>query len=235
MHTTKMKYNRHIFYYYLLALVLTFSACTQDDSAFDNIATPSIHNNIEESDVTFGDNILKNGGLEKWEVLPNNSYDYITDWIPHNNGNVKMNWKTVNEGNRSAKMKSLKSGSTARVDQCIPVTPGNRIRIRFKYYVERWQTNGARTYCYFRTKAVESSTIPTDELKTFYNDNDYCIIRGGGYGLKYLPNNIGTWLTFDEIIMVPPTAKFFVFGINSYYGTIIYVDDCYVGEEVGAQ
>ena len=33
---------------------------------------------------------------------------------------------------------------------------------------------------------------------------------------------------FDETIEVPPSANYFAFGINSYYGTTIYVDDCWV-------
>ena len=230
-----MKCKKHILFYWLFPFVLMLVACTQEDLAFDSIGSSSAHNNNEEPDVIYGCNLLKNGGLEEWRVLPNSMYDYITDWLPHNNGNVKMDWKTVCEGSRSAKMKSLKSGSTARVDQCIPVIPGNRIRIRFKYYVEQWKTNGARTYCYFRTEAVESSTISADELKAFYSDNEYCVIRGGGYGIKYLPHSTGIWLTFDETIIVPPTANYFVFGVNSYFGTIIYVDDCYVGEEIRTQ
>lgn len=229
-----MKYNKHILlYYWVFQIAFMLFACTQEDTSIDNIDSSPVHNNDEEQpDVIYGNNILKNGGFEKWETSPGISYDFITSWLPHNNGNVKKERKTVYEGKLSAKMKSLKTGSTARVDQRIPVTPCNRIRIRFKYFVEQWKTNGARTYCYFRTKAVESSTISADELKAFYSDSDYCVIRGGGYGIKYLPHSIGTWLTFDETITVPPTANYFVFGINSYYGTTIYIDDCYVGEEI---
>ena len=38
------------------------------------------------------------------------------------------------------------------------------------------------------------------------------------------------WQTFDETIVVLPTAHYFVFGVNSYFGTTIYVDDCWVTE-----
>ncbi len=227
-----MKYKKHIFYW-LFPFVLMLVACSREDVVFDSIDSSLTPNNNEEPEVMYGCNLLKNGGLEDWEVVPIGMYDYIIDWLPHNNGNVKMEWVTVCEGKRSAKMKSLKTGSSARVDQCIPVIPGDRIRIRFNYFVEQWKTNGARTYCYFRTKAVESSTIPTDELKAFYSDNDYYVIRGGGYGIKYLPHSTGIWQTFDETIVVPPTANYFVFGVNSYYGTTIYIDDCYVGVEIG--
>ena len=127
-------------------------------------------------------------------------------------------------------MESLETGSTARVDQRVPVTPGSRIRIRFSYYVEQWKSKGARTYCYFRTRAAEASNISAEDLKDFYGQEAYYIIRGGGYGLTYLPHDLNVWQTFDETIEVPPTANYFVFGVNSYHGTIIYVDECYVIE-----
>jgi hypothetical protein len=67
-----------------------------------------------------------------------------------------------------------------------------------------------------------------EELKYFYDDDTYHILRGGGYGLTYLPHKLNVWLQFDEIIEVPPTAYYFEFGINSYCGTTIYVDDCHI-------
>ena len=51
---------------------------------------------------------------------------------------------------------------------------------------------------------------------------------GGGYGKTYLPSDLNVWQTFDETVEVPPTAHYFVFGVNSYFGTTIYVDDCWV-------
>ncbi len=214
----------------LIFITLFFSyvllaSCTPEELEIDTSeqTTDSTTSHIN------GPNILENGGLEEWISLPNFYYDVPTDWLAHNNNNVKKNNKTKYEGNYSARMKSLESGSTARVDQLIPVTPGDKIRIRYKYYVEQWKENGARTYCYFRTKSTESSNISISELREFYTDDEYYIIRGGGYGKKYLPHSLNKWLTFDEIITVPPTAKYFVFGVNSYYGTTIYVDDCFVG------
>lgn len=175
-----------------------------------------------------GENLLENGGLEKWLLFaPNNMPEY---WLCHNNTNVEKNWKVVFEGKYSAKMQSKEKGSTATIDQCVPVEPCSKIRIRFHYYVEQWKDKGARTYCYFRTRSAEVSTISADELKAFYDKNTYYIIRGGGYGLTYLPHELNTWQVFDETIEVPPTATYFVFGVNSYYGTTIYVDDCSVAK-----
>lgn len=34
---------------------------------------------------------------------------------------------------------------------------------------------------------------------------------------------MNVWQTFDETVEVPPTAHYFVFGVNSYFGTTIYV------------
>ena len=176
-----------------------------------------------------GQNILKNGGLEIWRAFT--LYDMPDNWLCHNNNNVTKEYKIVYEGRCSAKMQSKETGSTATVNQNVPVESGSMIRIRFHYYVEQWKSNGARTYCYFRTRAAESSTISADELKAFYDKNTYYIIHGGGYGVTYLPHELNVWQLFDETIQVPPTATYFVFGINSYYGTTIYIDDCYVTEK----
>ena len=43
---------------------------------------------------------------------------------------------------------------------------------------------------------------------------------------------MNVWQTFDETVEVPPTAHYFVFGVNSYFGTTIYVDDCWVMDVV---
>lgn len=204
-------------------IVIYYSGPEGGGSGDDN------NNNEGEKDdkgIPIEQNILINGGLEKWESI--SSYDMPEHWLCHNNNNVRKDCTTVYEGKWSAKMKSLESGSTATIDQCVQITPDHTIRIRFRYYVEQWKDKGARTYCYFRTRSAEVSTIPTDELKAFYDESTYRIIRGGGSGLAYLPHELNVWHTFDETILVPPTANYFVFGVNSYYGTTIYIDDCYI-------
>lgn len=178
------------------------------------------HNNHEEI------NLMVNGGLEKWVQFT--YYDIPQSWYCHNNYNVRKDHDIVCEGRYSVKMQSKESGSTSTIDQCVPVQAGGKIKIRFKYYVEQWKKNGARTYCYFRTRPAEVSNISADELKALYDKATYYIIRGGGYGQTYLPHSLNVWQVFDETIDVPPTANYFVFGINSYYGTTIYVDDCWV-------
>lgn len=174
--------------------------------------------------------LLLNGGLEKWVDRIIINYDIPEYWFCHNNHNVTKENSMVWEGRYSARMSSTETGSTARIDQRVAVTPGHRIRIRFRYRVEQWKSKGARTYCYFRTNAAETYNIPVDELKAFYSPEEYYIIRGGGYGLTYLPHDLNVWKVFDEIVTVPPTAYYFVFGVNSYYGTTLYVDDCSVME-----
>ena len=237
-----------IYIIFLVAIAL-YASCTPDDYVppatgqtpqeenIDSIINDSIPISGGDND-TINDtiplvevNLLLNGGLEQW-VDPQTAdpYDIPEHWFRHNNLNVRKNNNIVTEGIYSAKMESLETGSTARVDQRVPITPGSRIRIRFSYYVEQWKSKGARTYCYFRTRAAEASNISAEELKDFYGQEAYYIIRGGGYGLTYLPHDLNVWQTFDETIEVPPTANYFVFGVNSYHGTIIYVDDCYVIE-----
>ena len=184
------------------------------------IPYPDEDNNIDE-----GQNLLINGGLENWTLSPYNMPNY---WLCHNNYNVKRDYKVVCEGRYSAKMQSLEKGSTARIDQVVPVTPNRKIRIRFHYAITQWKDKGARTFCYFRTRSAESSTISAEALNYFYDTYTLRIIRGGGYGLTYFPHELNKWLTFDETIEVPPSANYFAFGINSYYGTTIYVADCWV-------
>ncbi len=216
----------------IIIVCLSFGGCATDNLDALTMRNDSTVVGDTVNGEIYGLNILKNGGLEEWYGVMTYPYDVPVDWGPHNNNNVKCEYDIVFEGDCSARLSSVKSGSTARIDQKIPVTPGGKIRIRFCYYVEQWKTNGARTYCYFRTKLAESSTISISDLRELYSDDEYFIIRGGGYGLKFLPHTTNVWQVFDETIKVPPTATYFEFGVNSYYGTTIYVDDCYVGELV---
>lgn len=201
---------------------------TGDDDTGDNENDDDSDDDEEDDEEVAGQNLLTNGGLEQWDNGSDSAYNNLIGWFSHNNHNVKRSETVVTEGTYSAKMSSQKTGSTARIDQRIPVVPGSRIRIRFSYYVEQWKSKGARTYCYFRTAPAEQYNLSADELQAFYSDEEYYIIRGGGRGLTYFPHELDVWQTFDETIEVPPTAHYFVFGINSYHGTTIYVDDCYV-------
>lgn len=216
-----------------------FICCEKDDLDKSNTEKDSIeimegpeNDSIPcESDMPAGEiscytNLLKNGSFEKWILF--SQYDIPDGWLCHNNKNATKDMHTVFDGHYSVKMCSRESGKTATVDQVVPVTAGHKIRIYFHYYVEQWKSSGARCYCYFRTMAAEKYNIPADVLRQFYDENTYRIIRGGGYGLTYFPHDLHKWILYDEIIEVPPTARYFVFGINSYYGTTIYVDDCYV-------
>lgn len=196
-----------------------YESGSKDDNETSNDDRTDNNDSIE------GEDLLLNGGFEKWVPFSDN---LIEEWFCHNNDNVTRDCKIVYDGRYSAKMQSKKSGSTATVDQSVPVEPGGKIRIRFHYYVEQWKAKGARTYCYFRKQSAGATAISADDLKAFYDKDTYYIIRGGGYGLTYLPHDLNVWHVFDETIKVPPTATYFVFGVNSYYGTTIYVDDCSV-------
>lgn len=175
-----------------------------------------------------GPNLLTNGNFEKWGAIIWGYENWPSGWSQPDNDYSEKDKSIVYEGVYSVKLQSLEKGKTARVEQKIQVSPVSKIRIIFHYYISQWKSNGARTYCYFRTASAEKYNISTDALKSFYGENIYRIIRGGGYGLTYFPSNLNTWQVFDETIEVPPTANYFVFGINSYCGTTIYIDDCYV-------
>lgn len=220
----------------LFLILAMHTGCNYDEhyEILDEIegdAAVSLNNNSENGNQRRVENneqnLLTNGGLENWTHYP--SVDtWPTGWSPPHNGYVEQDRTIVYEGGSSARMQSQETGNTARLEQLIQVYPHEMIRIRFHFYVEQWKSKGARTYCYFRTRAAEASNIPTDELESFYDKKTYYIIRGGGYGLTYFPHDLKVWQTFDETIEVPPTANYFAFGVNSYYGTTIYVDDFWI-------
>lgn len=220
------------YFFHILIIFLFFVGCTRDENAIltreptiDSVVS-SPNSNI---DWITGENLLLNNGVEIWNILGCVS---PTDWLPpHGDCNkVTRNWNVVYEGRYSAKMKALEKGVSARIAQLVKITPGCKIRIRFNYYVEQWKTNGARTYCYFRTGPAENTSMSIADLRSIYSNDEYYIFRGGGYGKAYLPHTLDTWLVFDETITVPSNANYFEFGINSYLGTIIYVDNFYVVE-----
>lgn len=217
---------------HLLIFCLVVASCTIDEDRINSEQQPidsvdSLPSNDISNDSIIGENLLLNNGVEKWDM---DFCEYPDKWlIPHGYCNkVTRNREIVLEGQYSAKMKALESGVTARIAQLVKITPGCRIRIRFNYYVEQWKTNGARTYCYFRTGAAENTSISISNLREIYTNDEYYIFRGGGYGKAYLPHTPYTWSVFDETITVPSNANYFEFGINSYLGTIIYVDNFYV-------
>lgn len=215
----------------LLIVSFLVVGCTVDenDVTTEQSGITQSTDSLPTIDSIVGENLLLNGNVEEWNTI---TCEYPKDWLVPNGycNKVKRNWNIVFNGRYSAKMKALESGVTARVSQLVRLNPGGKIRISFKYYVEEWKTNGARTYCYFQTGAAESTSIPIAELRSFYSSDDYYILRGGGRGINYLPHALGRWQTFDEVINVPPNANYFEFGINSYFGTVLYVDDCYIVE-----
>lgn len=217
---------KRFFCIYLPIIILLVLGCTKDNGIIspEQPATDSLPNGI---DSIAGENLLLNSGVEDWEMF---LYEYPRKWLPpHGECNkVKRNNIFVFEGQYSAKMKSPESGVTARLAQLVKVTPGCKIRICFNYYVEQWKSNGARTYCYFRTGPQEATSISIADLRSIYSNDEYYIFRGGGYGKAYLPHTADTWLVFDETITIPDNANYFEFGINSYYGTTIYVDNCHI-------
>ena len=216
--------KKSIIFIIILCLSIVVSGCIREETIPEQFFALNNGDEVEN----YGPNLMVNAGLEEWDYFQ--SYWNARGWLKHNNGNVKRDNEIVCEGHFSARMMSLKSGATARIDQVVPVTPGSKIKIRFKYYVSQWTTNGARTYCYYRTGPTESTRLSLNDMQALYDSDEYYIIRGGGRGIKYLPHTLNTWLIFEETIMIPPMVNFFEFGINSYFENTIYVDDCYVGE-----
>lgn len=199
----------------------SFASCVSGISALDEEDDFQEQNDSQDEaseELVSENNLLKNGGFERWMSGVPNGFFY-------NNYSVKKESKIVYEGRHSAKMVP-REGTTAKLYQRIKVTPNQRIRICFHYYIEEGKSNGARVYSYFRTTSSENISNAT--LKDIYDKETMKIIRGGGYGKSYFPLEIGKWQTFDYVITTPSIANYFVFEIHSYYGTTIYIDDCYV-------
>lgn len=171
-------------------------------------------------------NLLTNGRCEKWNSFSGGNH-YLDGWSAKDNHNFLFKEsKIVYEGKYAAKLCTSQSGITAFISQKVNVSPGHRLRLFFRYFLEHVSGNGARTYCYFREGS--NSNISPDVLETFYDAKTLNIIRGGGYGLPRFPPEIGVWKTFDYTITTPAIANYFVFEIRSYFGTTVYIDDCYV-------
>lgn len=213
---------KQLFLHAVLCAVL-IAGCGREEYDNDTVVHDTTVDDGSGDDEAERQNLLTNGGLEQWDT---SAVEKPEGWSVASNGYVRRDSTTVSQGMLSARMMSEETGKTARLEQLVPVTPGQQIRIRFRFFVEQWKSKGARTYCYFRTRKAEASNLSADELHAFYSDDEYYIIRGGGYGQTYLPHELGVWQTFDETITVPPTATYFVFGINSYNGTTLYIDDC---------
>lgn len=218
--------NRNKSYIIPLCIILLFSTIILCCSKADDEDIQEKTSGVDNGSISEEQNLLTNGGLEEWMNF--NVPEMPKGWSLPSNEFVRQNRIIVYEGGSSAKMQSLIKGNTARLEQAIPVEPNSKIRIRFHFYIEQWKPKGARTYCYFRTYAAKSSNISAKDLETIYDKDTYHIIRGGGYGLTYFMDSLNVWQTFDETIAVPDSATYFAFGINSYYGTIIYIDDCLV-------
>lgn len=170
-------------------------------------------------------NLLDNGNCEKW--LSDMPEDYLSGWsLKGHKGTVFKESNLVYEGIHSAKLHSYKSGITAFISQKINVNSGHRIRIRFHFFLEEYSGTAPRMYCYFRESGFKN--ISNAVLMGMYDEKTLDIIRGGGYGLKNFPVCEGEWQLFDYTIQVPAIAHYFVFEIHSYFGAILYIDDCYV-------
>ena len=87
-----------------------------DDNEADN-RNNNKNNGDKANTNNTGQDLMINGGLEKW--IPLVSYDMPENWLCHNNYNVRKDHTIVYEGKWSAKMQSLEKGSTATIDQNI--------------------------------------------------------------------------------------------------------------------
>lgn len=195
----------------------------EEEKSQDEEMVPEGGATKEEEEETEGEKTevnpsVKNGDFERW--LSEVPYSFF-----YNNTSVKRENKIVYAGGFSARMYASK-GTTAKLYQRIAIASNHRLRIRFHYYIEQWKKNGARMYCYFRTTSTKN--IPNTDLNEIYDKETLKIIRGGGYGLSYFPEELAVWQTFDYTITSPSTANYFVFEIHSYHGTTIYIDDCSV-------
>ena len=204
-----------------LFLFLISSCVTEIEE--ENEANPS----VEKRQLKQEQNLLINGNCENWTTI--NKPSLLNGWSLHNYNYTFLEYNTVYEGKYSVKLSTQFKGKTATLSQRVEVVPGHRIRIAHHYLIEESTGNSARMYCYFQTTL--NRNIPNDILKNYFDAKTIKIIRGGGYGMTSFPIETNQWKAFDYSITVPPTAHYFVFEIHSYYGTTIYIDNCFVVDE----
>lgn len=186
----------------------------------------SLSSDKEQEEPTQVLNLLMNGRCERWDSFSVGNH-YLYGWsVKENHNTLFKESEIIYEGKYAAKLCTSQSGITAFISQKVNVSPGHRLRLFFRYYLDYVSGNGARTYCYFREGS--NTNISPDVLETFYDAKTLNIIRGGGYGLPRFPSESGVWKTFDYTITTPAIAHYFVFEIHSYFGTTFYIDDCYV-------
>lgn len=168
---------------YIFTLLLTFCLCS----------------------VSFGQEMLLNGGLENWtdDTTP-------SDWSKAENTTKESTEKRT--GNFSAKM----TGGTKDLAQTITgIVAGDSYTITLWYKVESGDDTDARIWSYWKDAA--NANIDN-------NDNDSeDAIRGPNNG--YLDNNGNVWTKYETTITAPSGATQFYFELRVYGSAVVYWDD----------
>ena len=155
--------------------------------------------------VSFGQEMLLNGGLENWidDTTP-------SDWSKAENTTKESTEKRT--GNFSAKM----IGGTKDLAQTITgIIAGDSYTITIWYKVESGDGTDARIWSYW--KDGSNANIDNDDI-----DSEDAI---RGPNNEYLDNNGNVWTKYETTITAPSGATQFYFELRVYGSAVVYWDD----------
>jgi len=158
------------------------------------------------SNLSFGQEMLLNGGLEDWaDGSP-------TSW-------TKAEVLTQSTDAHSGSISAVRTGGsgTKKLSQTITgVIPGNSYTVRFWYKVTAGDETDVRIWCTWKNgstpvyHAGTSSSAGDDELR---NNNGY------------LDNNGGVWTKHEVTVTAPADVDSFYYEVRSYTGSTAHWDD----------
>ena len=159
--------------------------------------------------VSFGQEMLKNGGLENWDddTTP-------TDWEK-----AESLTKTSVEAH-SGSFSAVREGGSGTKDlsQTISgITPGASYTLSFWYKVTAGDGDDARVWSNW--KAGSDNVYHTGDV----NDRSTDPLRGPSDG--YMDNNGGVWTKYTVELTAPANVDAFYFEVRSYLNSTTYWDD----------
>jgi hypothetical protein len=155
------------------------------------------------STLSFGQEMLLNGGLENWD-----SDTAPTGWTKVEN-TTKESSETHGES-----FSAMHVGGTKDLGQTIEgVIAGDNYTITIWYKVIENDATDSRIWSYWQNEAGDSVTDAATDVA----------LRGPDNG--YLPNNGGVWSKYEVNVTAPAGATKFYFELRTYSGATTYWDD----------
>lgn len=163
---------------------------------------------ISLSAVSFGQEMIANGGLENWDDTTT-----PTDW-------TKAEALTQSSDAHSGSFSAFRNAgsSTKDLSQTITgVVSGETYTVSFWYKVTAGDDQDARIWSTWKNGAT--TVYHTGDGNDRSNDD----LRGPKDG--YLENNGGVWTKYEVTITAPSDVDAFYYEVRSYSNSVVYWDD----------